>query len=256
MKFEEINSLVGNIPFISKRKARYLYHMIIQDQHEHVLELGIGHGAATCYIAAALDEAGKGTVTSVDLIEPDDDFDPCAEELVASCGLERYVSIIRMKTGYTWFLHNKIRRQTRSNKCEPCYDLCIIDGPKNWTIDGAAFFMVDKLLKKHGKIIFDDYDWTYAEADTRREATDGIVHRSLSEEERSIPHVKQIVDLLVMQHPNYGKITVLDNSDWVIAHKVQADQKAIEFTRTITLEEMMARMVVLLRRLRRDTVIR
>jgi hypothetical protein len=34
------------------------------------------------------------------------------------------------------------------------------NGPKNWTIDGAAFFMADKLMKAGGWIIFDDYDWT------------------------------------------------------------------------------------------------
>lgn len=248
MKFEEIHKLVGGIPFISEKKARYLYNMIIEDEHEHALELGIGHGTATCYMAAAFEELGRGTVTAVDLVDPEDEFDPCAEELVARCGLERYADIVRMKTGYNWFLHDMIARQTKNNVCEECFDLCIIDGPKNWTIDGAAFFFVDKLLQKGGKIIFDDYNWTYAEADKRRESTDGIPHRDLSEDERRTPHVREIVDLLVLQHPNYGQITMLDAADWVIAEKVERDRKIVGVTRTITLEEMIARASMLLRR--------
>lgn len=252
MKLEDVHELVGGIPFISEKKANYLYHMILDDGFENILELGIGHGKATCYIAAALDEAKRGKVTAVDLKEPEEVFDPSAEELVCRCGLERYVDIVRMKTGYTWFLHNKIAEQTTGNVCEECYDLCIIDGPKHWTIDGAAFFFVDKLLVEGGRIIFDDYNWTYAEADSRRPATDGIIHRTLSDEELTTSHVKEIVDLLVMQHPNYGKVTMLDEAEWVVAEKVRTERKIVEYTRMMTVPEMMARAATLLRRRSED----
>lgn len=249
MDFERIHARVGGIPFISEKNARYLYNLIIKEGRRNILELGIGHGASTCYIAAALDELQAGKVTAVDLQEPDEELKhPWAEDLVKSCGLEQYVEIVRMKTGYNWFLHDKIVEQTAENRCEPCYDFCIIDGPKNWTIDGAAFFLVDKLLVEGGKIIFDDYKWTYAEADSRREATDGIAHRSLSKAERETPHVKEIVDLLVMQHPDYSKITVLDDGEWIVVKKrAGADRKVVKYGRTITLEEVLARMVMLLR---------
>ena len=249
MKFKEISRSVEGVPFISTRKARYLYSLIERQGIANVLELGIGHGAATCYIAAALDELGGGKVTAVDLREPHDDFDPTAEELVARSGLEEYVDIVRMETGYTWFLHDMIARQTTGIECEPCYDLCIIDGPKNWTIDGAAFFMVDKLLVDGGRIIFDDYNWTYAEADTRRDATDGITHRRLSDAELTTSHIKEVVDLLVTPHPDYSRVTVLDNGEWVLAEKsVGAPRKSVEFDRMISLEEMVARAATLFRR--------
>ncbi|MEX2454607.1 MAG: class I SAM-dependent methyltransferase [Rhodospirillaceae bacterium] len=244
MKFDEVHTMVAGIPFISERKARFLYEMIVNEKRTDILELGIAHGAATCYIAAALDELGEGLVTAVDLLTPEEDFDPSAEELVTRCGLERYVDIVRMKTGYNWFLHDKIAEQTSVNECKECYDLCIIDGPKNWTIDGAAFFLVDKLLVDGGKIIFDDYNWTYAEADSRRDVTDGITHRSLSAAERETPHIREIVHLLVMQHPNYGKTIMLDDASWVIVEKeVGAERKTVVFARTITLEEILSRAV-------------
>ena len=63
--------------------------------------------------------------------------------------LSNFATVKRMQTGYTWFLHDEIVKNTKDNICNKVYDLCIIDGPKNWTIDGAAFFFVDKLLKKN-----------------------------------------------------------------------------------------------------------
>ena len=72
-------------------------------------------------------------------------------------GLGHRVTIHREINSYTWFLKKKIAGQSANGKCEPCYDFCFIDGAKNWTIDGLAFFLVDKLLKADGWILFDDY---------------------------------------------------------------------------------------------------
>ncbi len=218
VQFKAIHELVGGVPFIGGRNAKFLYELIVEHRLGEVLELGVAHGTATCYIAAALDELGGGKVTAVDLIEAAGRYEPSPEQQLESTGLARYAEIVRMQSGYTWFLHDVIRRQTHNGRCEPVYDLAIIDGPKNWTIDGAAFFMVDKLLKPGGWLILDDLRWTYAEADTRREATDGITHRSLSEQERTVPHVQEIFELLVQQHPDYTDFGV-HNEDWAVARK-------------------------------------
>lgn len=225
MEFDEISSFVGRTPFISKSNARYLYEMILKEKPTNILELGIAHGKATCYMAAALQELGSGSITAVDLIEVKDRYKPSAEEQLEKTGLADFVTIRRMQTGYTWFLHDEIAKNTKNNECNAIYDLCIIDGPKNWTIDGAAFFFVDKLLKKDGWVIFDDYYWTYAEADNRREATDGITHRSLSQEERETPHIRDVFNLLVKQHPHYGNFVVLDDTDWALAQKTMGQDE-------------------------------
>ena len=221
MKFDEVKRHVHGVPYINHRNAVKLYDFILQnDNIRSVLELGFAHGTASCYIAAALDEKGEGNLVSVDLVEARELFKPSIEELLERTGLGDCVTIHREKTGYTWFLHNEIKASTTENVCEPKYDLCIIDGPKNWTIDGAAFFMVDKLLKPDGWIIFDDYSWSYANADKHgSEATDGIAHRSLSEEEFRTPQVKEIFQLLVMQHPSYGNFRIHGEGDWAWAQK-------------------------------------
>ncbi len=221
MKFNEVRQVVGAVPFISPKHGLELYEMVLREKPSEILELGIAHGTATCYMAAALEELGRGRVTAVDLAAAD--FRPSAEEQLARCDLNEYAEVVRMKTGYTWYLHDEIRRQTVAGQCRPKYDLCIIDGPKNWTIDGCAFFLADKLLKSGGWIIFDDYGWTYA--GQGRNATDGIAHRALSEEERTTPQIREVFELLVVPHPSYSDFVVQDHKDWALARKTAASEK-------------------------------
>jgi predicted O-methyltransferase YrrM len=225
MKFAKIESIIGKVPYISKENAKFLYDLILQERLTRILELGIAHGTATCYMAAALQELGEGLITCVDLIKARDWFKPSAEEQLEMTGLSKFAEIIRMQTGYTWFLHDEIRKNTKDDYCNEVYDLCIIDGPKNWTIDGAAFFFVDKLLKNNGWIIFDDYNWTYANSSNQRDSTDGITHRTLSRDERETPHIREVFELLVKQHPNYSNISLMTRSQWALAQKNISDRK-------------------------------
>ena len=234
MKFENIEDIVGKVPFISPANARFLYDLIVKEGLTNILELGIAHGTATCYMAAALEELGEGKAVAVDLLDTKDWFKPSAEEQLEKAKLGRFAEVVRMQTGYTWFLHDEIKRLTENDVCREKYDLCIIDGPKNWTVDGCAFFLVDKILKENGWLIFDDYLWTYAQADSKREETDGIQHRSLSEAERNTPQVREIFELLVKQHPNYGELIVPQEEGWAIARKRKSDRKQykIQYTHT------------------------
>lgn len=222
MKFETIHELVGGVPYISATNARYLYDMVIREKLNSILELGIAHGTATCYMAAALDEIGGGKITAVDLIETTPAFEPSAESQLAKVGLAHLVEVVRMQTGYTWFLHDEIKRLTTNDICRTIYNLCVIDGPKNWTIDGCAFFLVNKLLQENGWIIFDDYYWTYG---PQKEVTDGITHRKLSETEQNTPQIKEVFELLVKQHPHYAEFVVAPDTGWAIARKKNSEQK-------------------------------
>ncbi|TMQ07219.1 MAG: class I SAM-dependent methyltransferase [Deltaproteobacteria bacterium] len=226
MKFDEISAIVGDVPFISRTNGRFLYDLILREDIRDILELGIAHGTATCYMAAALQELGHGMITCVDLMEVKDHFKPSAEDQLAKTGLLDHANIIRTQTGYTWFLHDEIRRNTQDDVCTEVYDLCIIDGPKNWTIDGAAFFFVDKLLRNNAWLIFDDYNWTYAQASRQREVTDGITHRTLSQDEQEIPHIREVFELLVKQHPHYGRLMLIEDSEWAIAQKQASANKS------------------------------
>jgi len=252
MKFNDIYSLVGDVPFITKDNAKRLYELIIERKVKKILELGIAHGTATCIMAAALEENGGGEISCVDLIDKKDHYQPSIEQQLLKAGLTQYVKISRMQSGYTWFLHDEIKRNTKNDVCSDIYDLCIIDGPKNWTIDGAAFFMVDKLLKSNGMIIFDDYHWSYSQVDKKRDATDGITHRTLSESELITPQIQDVFELLVKQHPNYGNFTLHGDSGWAIAEKINSNNKNYKIIYSENTKDVVAKFIRIVHRKLRD----
>jgi predicted O-methyltransferase YrrM len=215
MKFEVIKDRLQGIPFMTPDEGKKIYDFVIKNNLTRCLELGFAYGVSSCYVAAALDEIGSGHLTSVDIEKAKAWQKPSIEETLERVGLEKYVTPVREKTSYTWFLKNEIERLTVDNRCVPSYDFCYIDGCKNWTVDGLAFFLVDKLLNPGGWILFDDYLWTYAA--TGRDQTDGIVHADLSENEQKNPHIEAVFRLLVQQHPEYSDFKIEGN--WAWAHK-------------------------------------
>ncbi|HEY7765844.1 MAG TPA: class I SAM-dependent methyltransferase [Aestuariivirgaceae bacterium] len=228
MTFEEAHRHLKGIPHIGDEQAFELYRFIAREKPKVCLELGHAHGASSAYMAAALDDFG-GHLDTVDLVSARDRV-PNLEGLLAKMGLEARVAIHREINSYTWFLKKKIAAQSVGGLCEPCYDFCFIDGAKNWTMDGFAFFLVDKLLKPAGWILFDDYNFTYEKYMKRREVLDGISLRELGPDQRAGAQVEQIFNLLVRQHPSYSNFIVQNNS-WAWAQKVPDGRKDVNTDR-------------------------
>ena len=85
MDFETVRELTAGIPFILPENARQLYDLVLQEELADCLELGFAHGVGSCFIAAALDELGRGHLTSVDLLAGQEWQTPNIEELLARC---------------------------------------------------------------------------------------------------------------------------------------------------------------------------
>ncbi len=131
-------------------------------------------------------------------------YDPSPEETARRAGVQ--VNVVREFSTYNWWLKEQIAaRSDAHGNVEPAYDFVYLDGAKNWTIDGLAVVLVEKLLRPGGWLLMDDLQWTYAQ-DPGREATDGIVHRDLSEAERAEPHLRAVFDLIVAQHPSFTEL--------------------------------------------------
>lgn len=238
MKFETVHRLINGVPFITDHHAKVLYDFIVKNKPRMCLELGHAHGASTSYIAAALDEVGEsGHLVTVDLLNSKD-RDPNIETLLARLNLREYVTVQREVNSYNWFLKKEIESNTGGAACEPKYDFCFIDGAKNWTIDGLAFFLVDKLLNEGGWLLFDDFKWSYTT--TGRDETDGVTNRSLGTDELQQAHIEQIFKLLVMQHPNYSEFTVQDDW-WAWARKVRSDKAKVSVESSYSSSELLRR---------------
>jgi len=223
MKFNDIAQVVEGVPYTQPERGRALYDHIIKHKPEKCLELGFAHGVASCYMAAALDEIGGGKLVCVDL-EHSSELSPNIEGLLNKAGLAEYVTICREKNSYTWFLKNEIEKNTENYHCDPKYDLCFIDGSKNWTIDGCAFFLADKLLRENGYIVFDDYRWAYWHYP--KKVMDGITVRDMSEEQINEPNIELVFQLLVMQHPDYSNFVI--DEDWAWAQKIRSVNKSVQ----------------------------
>ena len=137
-----------------------------------MLELGTAHGVGAAYMAAA-----GANVTTVDFQGAH--YDPSPEQVARrKPGVQ--VNIVREYSSYTWWLKTQVEQRTDEHgNVTPAYDFVYLDGAKNWTIDGLAVILIEKLLRPGGWLLMDDLEWTYAQ-DPHREATDGIVHRELS----------------------------------------------------------------------------
>lgn len=240
MKFNEIQDLVRGIPYIMDDMAYDIYHFVLDAKPANCLELGFGHGASSCYIAAALEELGEGRLTAVDLLPAREWQQPSIEELLSKTGLSSWVEVHREATSYNWFLKKMIASQTEDGKCLPLYDFCFLDGAKNWTIDGAAFFLTDKLLNQKGWIVFDDLQWAYAsKLREGKKKTDGVSLFELGEDELREPHVELVFQYLVMQHPDYANFLVKDNW-WAWAQKDPAGSKELRIELSMAYQKRLA----------------
>lgn len=217
MRFDDVAARVDGLPFTSLNKGRLLYDLVREARPREVLELGFAHGVSTCYLAAALEETGGGRITTVDL-PSSAGRTPTVEQLLDLTGLGRFVEVVRVPTCYTWFLHDRLREDPG-----PRYDFCFLDGGKSWTVDGMAFFLVDRLLREGGWMVFDDYSWT---ADGRRPGW--------SAEEAAVAPIREIFELLVKPHPDYAEFRIVDD-EVAVARKVRAREARVTFESRMSL---------------------
>lgn len=231
MRFEDAAETLRGIPWTNEEKGRVFYDLVISHKPQRILELGFAHGVSTCYFAAALEAIGQGSIDAVDLASAD--VSPSLEELGARLKLNDRINVFRENSSYTWFLKKKLEEQMKDGVITPAYDLCFIDGPKDWTNDGFAFLLADRLLKKGGLMMFDDYSWSYRddEALSGVRHDRGFVFADMSEEEFEQPHIRCVFDLLVTPHPDYSNFRVIDDNI-AIAEKIASSAPI----KTVTLE--------------------
>src|SRR3954465_5850230 len=215
--FEQVAAAVAGIPFMSPEQGRVIHEHVTGTHARDVLELGTAHGVGAAYLAS-----GGAHVTTVDFAGAA--YDPSPEATLGKAGVADRVTIVREYSSYTWWLKEQVAaRSDAHGNVEPAYDFVYLDGAKNWTIDGLAVVLVEKLLRPGGWLLMDDLGWTYAQA-AAREATDGVVHRELSEPERTEPHLRAVFDLIVAQHPSFTDVRVQDEW-WGWARKAPGEPR-------------------------------
>lgn len=209
MFLDEVSKTVGDVPYMQLPEGRTLSEFITKHRLRNILELGFYHGVSTCYLAATVKNNGGGSVVTIDL-ENVRGLKPSITELLGRCGVADAVTTHFEPTSYVWRLMRFLEQDPI-----PQFDMCFIDGAHNWFVDGFAFYLVDRLLKPGGWIVFSDLDWTYDASPTNREAARA---KGMPEDERTTPQVRKVYELLVKPHPSYGEF--MEKDDWAYARKV------------------------------------
>jgi predicted O-methyltransferase YrrM len=221
VKFDVASALVADVPYMTPEQGRRIYDHVRHTRPRNVLDIGTAHGVSAAYIAAALHENGAGHVVSVE--SRNARFaDPSPPELIAKVGLTELVTFDRSFSTYTWFLKTQLGG--------PSYDFVYLDGQKNWTTDGLAVTLIEKVLVEGGWLLMDDLDWTYR---STAGMSDGVTVQSLSEPEQSEPHLRSVFEQLVMQNPGYSNFRIEDGW-WGWAQKSRDGSRTlhVEVTRS------------------------
>jgi predicted O-methyltransferase YrrM len=217
---------------MSPAQGATIYQHIRETVPDRVLELGTAHGASAAYIAAALQENGKGHLITLD--RSGAGYSPSL--LVGDLKLGEWVTfVVRDDSSYNWFLKEQIaQRSDEAGNCEPLYDFCYLDGAHNWTIDGLAVFLIEKLLKPSGWVLLDDLEWSYAASPSGADLPFALSGSELRE-----PHMRAVFDLLVRQHPNFTHFRVQDGN-WGSAAKLPNMPRRYEVTASHTVAGLAA----------------
>jgi predicted O-methyltransferase YrrM len=232
MEFDVVQKRIDGIPHMTPERARRVYDHLDATAARRVLELGTAHGVSAAYMAASVGQRG-GTVTTVDHVEATKLHDPSPGDVLSQAGLDDVVTrVLVQDSSYTWWLGGQIAEHTRGGVCEPVYDFVYVDGAHNWTIDGFAFFLVEKLLRPGGWILLDDLAWSYGETSSSFGPGQGPDALGLSTAEQAEPHMKRVFELLVAQHPDFCDLLVEDE-DWGWAHKSRGGSREIRRESTV-----------------------
>jgi predicted O-methyltransferase YrrM len=215
MEFDAIAKAVRGFRNMTVAQGRRIYDHIRDTGPTEILELGTSYGVSAAYMAAALEANGRGRVTTVDHVRSNS-----PDELLSRLdpAVVRRIQLVRIQdSSYNWWLKTLVAaRSDHHGNVAGLFDLCYLDGAHNWTVDGLAVVLVEKLLQPGGWLLLDDYNWTY------REDPHGLRERgvffALSDAERAEPHVRSVFELIVKSSPALGSFCVEDDQ-WAWARK-------------------------------------
>lgn len=207
---DEVDRRWGRLKYMGIDQARFLRDFIRTHDLSELLELGFFQGKSTAFMAAILEELGRGHITTMDR-EGAKKRRPPIERVLADLRLAHRVTPIYSHRSFTWELRRLLAQSPR-----PEFDLCYIDGAHTWDGAGFSFLLVDVLLKPGGWVIFDDLDWSISRSPAATK--DAKRYSQYSEEEKQAKQVRDVWQILLPErgyHNSYEE----HRFHWGIAQK-------------------------------------
>jgi predicted O-methyltransferase YrrM len=209
-KFDEITRRFERIRYMRAEQAAVMRELIAEADAEAVLEIGFYQGKSSAYIAAILEDRGRGRLLTIDRADARR-HRPNIEELLGLAGLAHRVEAVFAHRSFTWELQKLIASRPR-----PSFDLAYFDGAHTWDGTGFGVLLVDMLLRPGGILVLDDLDWSPETASCYRRSPAKLA--AFSADEAATPSVRRVCEL-VLPHLGYPEVQEIAAVNWAVARK-------------------------------------
>ena len=159
-------------------------------------EIGVYEGATTEKIAELLD--GKD---AIHLFDFEDKVDLAFAKAVLAGGpmVYKHPNTRSLYDSYNWSLQKAMDGDLK-------IDVAFLDGAHSFHHDALAFFLLDRMVRPGGYILFDDYDWSHATSPSMNPGVFPQIKNQYTDEQINTKQIKLLVDSLVKTHPNYEEV--------------------------------------------------
>lgn len=209
----EVQEQFPDLLYMKLEQAETLDRFLKEHRLTNCLELGFFHGKSSAFFASILRDMGEGHLTTIDQ-KHSIDRSPNIHEVLGALDLASWVTPIFEPRSFNWRLMRMLEENPR-----PAFDFCYIDAAHTWYDTGLGFFLVDKVLKPGGWILFDDLTFDYQRLITPGKKPPEYLAR-MTGEERETQQVLKVWDLLVKEHPGYDEF--IQDERWAFARKKPA----------------------------------
>ncbi len=206
----DVDHMFHDLPYMKLEQAEVLDGFLKEHHLTQCLELGFFHGKSSAFIAATLRDIGEGHLVTIDRHNAMK-REPSIHDVLKALDLEAWVTVSYEQRSYNWRMLKMLEEEER-----PAFDFCYIDAAHTWDDTGFGFFLVDKLLKPGGWMLFDDLDFDYQRLVKPDEDMPNYLQR-MGREERETRQVRKVWELLVKEHPDYGEFS--ETGRWAFARK-------------------------------------
>jgi predicted O-methyltransferase YrrM len=209
-KFDEITGRFSEVRFMDEARAAILRDIIAQNDAKNILEIGFYQGKSSAYIAAILEDLGRGSLLTIDQRSALP-RDPNIHDLLRATGLTHRVQPVIAFRSFTWELQKLLIQEPR-----PSFDLCYFDGGHTWDNTGFGVVLVDILLRPGGILVLDDMNWKARSSPGYKRNPKRLA--KFSDDEAATPTVRRTWEL-ILPHLGYVEMREIPEVKWGFARK-------------------------------------
>jgi predicted O-methyltransferase YrrM len=208
--FDDVSKLELSPAKLSNEDVAALRHRLLGEAPLSILELCQESSKLTLYLAALLEDQGKGTLTTFHG-NTGASSDPIKDYLTQLGLLGRILSI-QSGRSYTWAIKRLLAAEERLE-----FDVCVLSGNKTWDTSGFSAVLADMLLRPGGLMVLTDINWSMASSPYFKSRPD-LAQKYAPDEQRACP-VQLVMDL-ILPHLGYEVIDAPECKSFGLARKL------------------------------------